>query len=173
MKRKICLISLVFLTVAPLLFSSVSREEARNIAFAASGLIESEASFVRVRPERTDERSLWEVDFSGFGYKYDVALDQETGEVLSLKVETKRKVKPDKNAVPLDEKSLIEMMKEYIPELDKIDYKLKREIEDNIEIYEIKATVSTWKYEAKLEAASGTLISFEKKNMRFSKIFSF
>lgn len=67
--------------------TSISRDKALSIALSSAGVKSSEARKVRVKKDREDGRTVYEVDFTAGGYEYEFEIDASSGRILSKEKE--------------------------------------------------------------------------------------
>jgi len=65
----------------------ISESEAKSIALAAAGLIESQVSLVRVRLDYEDGKMVYEVEFHNGRMEYEYEIDAMTGNILKSDID--------------------------------------------------------------------------------------
>lgn len=73
---------------APTVVTTITAEEAKAIALAHAGLTEAEVTFQKVKLDRDDGRSEYEIEFRTDNLKYEYEIDAESGDVRSYDRET-------------------------------------------------------------------------------------
>ena len=63
--------------------SALTEDQAKAIALEHAGVAEADATFYRVKSDRDDGRSVYEIEFYSGTTEYDYEIDQNSGEILS------------------------------------------------------------------------------------------
>jgi Predicted membrane protein len=143
--------------------NTISKEDAKGIAFKHAQAIESFVTFLPVETDYERGRKIYEVEFYAGGVKYEYKIDAKTKEIISYDIEG------EKNAgIPVIKEMTREQAKKIALEHAQLNenqvnfLKFELDYDDNRPIYEIEFYYNNIKYEYEVDAYTGEITRFEK-----------
>ena len=152
---------------------SLTSDEAAAIALAHAGISSSDALGLRVKLDRDDGITLYEVDFrcSGVEYEYDIKADD--GSILKAEQDVdddwtvssapvQAPVTSSSSILTAQEAEDIALAHAGISASDAYSLKCKLDWEDGVQVYEVEFKSGRMEYEYEINAASGDIRKAEK-----------
>lgn len=152
---------------------AVGNESAKEIALAHAGFSEADVTMGKVKLDRDDGRSEYEVEFRKDGVKYEYEIDADSGEIVAFDKDEKKSTAPtpDGNTdtvtlLTADEAKAAALAHAGLKEADVTFTKVKLENDDGRSEYEIDFRKDAIKYEYEIDAYSGEIISFDREEKK-------
>ena len=145
--------------------TTLTKEQAQQIALQDAGVSQSSATFVRVYEDWEDGRSVYEVEFYANGMEYDYEIDKTTGKIISSDwdIEGWTPSVPGGgstgNAVTLDQAKQIALQDAGISESSATFVRAREEWDDGRSIYEIEFYANGKEYDYEIEKSTGKILS--------------
>ncbi|MCD7819193.1 MAG: PepSY domain-containing protein [Lachnospiraceae bacterium] len=155
--------------------STVTSDEAKEIALEHTGLSEEELALVVFTRETTDYDDglvVYDLDFSTEDLSYEYEISEDTGDILSfswevlptaglgtVKENTANSASTD-TVISLDEAKVIALEKAGLSEADVTFKKTKLDKGDGTMVYEIEFSQGRMEYKCEINASTGKIIEY-------------
>ena len=147
----------------------ITAEQAQTAALSHAGYSESDAVLLKTERDHDDGTILYEVEFIAGGREYEYDIDAVTGAVLKFDFETAEDLSlPSAPSGTADSGISMETAQQAVLarlELtteDAIFQKSERDEDDGRIVYEFELTAGGIKYEAKVDASTGSVLELEQ-----------
>lgn len=152
----------------------ISAAKAKSIALSDAGIKSSQAFFTKVKLDRDDGITEYEIKFHVGKTEYEYSIDASTGKILERDIEREESV-PTTKAVTTTKKTAqnkfisvskakaIALAHAGVSEKNVSFKKVKLEKDDGIYEYEVEFYVGNWEYEYSINAKTGKILDFEKE----------
>lgn len=152
----------------------ISAAKAKSIALSDAGIKSSQALFTKVKLDRDDGITEYEIEFHVGKTEYEYSIDASTGKILERDIEREESV-PTTKAVTTTKKTAqnkfisvskakaIALAHAGVSEKNVSFKKVKLEKDDGIYEYEVEFYVGNWEYEYSINAKTGKILDFEKE----------
>lgn len=141
--------------------ATVSEDQAKTAALADAGVMASSAKFNKCELKKDDGRNLYEIEFTSGSKKYEYEIDAATGKVL--KKESDEGSGSSSSSAKVSESEAKEIATKKAGVSDAKFTKCELEEDDKGSVYEIEFTSGSKKYEYKINAKPGSVISSDSK----------
>ncbi|MBQ9492453.1 MAG: PepSY domain-containing protein [Oscillibacter sp.] len=155
----------------PAAAAAITEAEAKRIALAHAGLSESAVTFVSVRLDNENGKTVYEVEFYSAQKEYDYEIDASSGEILSFDREAEyRSAAESQNAaasgaqIGAERAKAIALAHAGQSESQVTGLRAKLEREDGQMIYEVEFRVGRTEYHYDIDASGGKVVSYEIDN---------
>ena len=145
---------------------SMTEEEARNIALQRVGKTQDEVTFTRVRLDRENSVTVYDVYFYDTEKEYELSIDVDTKEIISYKEDYLNN--QGNNTNPSDQYIGVEKAKEIVLEhagLSSSDVnfsKVELDVDYHIATYEIEFYHNYYEYDYEINALTGEVLKYER-----------
>ena len=145
---------------------TMSEDEARNIALQRVGKTQDEATFTRVRLDRENSVTVYDVYFYDTEKEYELSIDVDTKEIISYKEDYLNN--QGNNTNPSDQYIGVEKAKEIVLEhagLSSSDVnfsKVELDVDYHIATYEIEFYHNYYEYDYEIDALTGEVLKYER-----------
>lgn len=142
------------------------KDQMKAAALEDAGLEEDETTGIRIKKDRDDGKTIYDVIIYVDEEEYSYEIDPDTGNIL----ESEYEIDEDYNRVPddpsfLTREDVIEIVLEKVEGATEKDARVKYEIDDGREIYEGSIFFADIEYEFELNAQNGDILEWsEEKN---------
>ncbi len=137
---------------------------AKQVALSHAGLAESEVTFVKVERDYEDGRLVYEVEFYCGANEYDYEIAADGGEILSYDYDAESYAPAQGgSAVTAEQAKQIAFSHAGVAEADVRALELDTDRDDGRTVYEFEWKVGNIEYSCEIDAATGTVIEFEKE----------
>lgn len=157
------------------LTATLTEDEAVTIALTHAGVEEKDVIFTKIKLDRDDGRTEYEIEFYKDTMEYDYEIDANTGEILSFDSEMEYDLSAarlvgtanaDPNAQMIDMSAALANALAHAgfneSEVTKLKVKLDRD--DGMVEYEVDFQVGRLEYEYQINAYTGEITGFEVDN---------
>lgn len=148
------------------LLAYIEESEAKAAALEHAGLSESEVTYVSVKLDYDDGRTVYDIEFYVDNTEYDYEVDAYTGDILSYDYDIDNYSVPsaqsdDSAYISLDEAKAIALNKANITE-EQITYTQESfEYDDGIAVYQVDFISDGMEYEVEINAIDGTIVEYD------------
>lgn len=155
----------------------LSKEQAMAAALAHAGLSKQDVEKIGGKKDKDDGRTLYEIEFTAGGYKYEYEVDATTGAIVKYEKEQapsktdknesteNQKDKTQGNGTPITAAKAKEIALAHAGVSKKQAQKLSAELahENGVTVYEVEFEADGYEYEYDVDAATGAVIKHEKE----------
>ena len=152
----------------------ISAAKAKSIALSDAGIKSSQAFFTKVKLDRDDGTTEYEIKFYVGKTEYEYSIDASTGKILerdiereervpTTKAETTTKKAAQNSFISVSKAKAIALTHAGVSEKNVSFKKVKLEKDDGIYEYEVEFYVGNWEYEYSINAKTGKILDFEKE----------
>lgn len=159
----------------------ITEQEAKNIAIENAGIAETDLQYITVKQDWDDGCARYDVDFLAGNVEYDYELDASNGTILSADSErldkgtgtaqqtegtTQQSVGVAQSStgnISIDAAKEAVMAK--VPGIDAGNIYIHEDYDDGILLYEGEAYHAEVKYEFEINAATGSIVSWEAESI--------
>lgn len=155
----------------------LSKEQAMAAALAHAGLSKQDVEQMGGKKDKDDGRTLYEIEFTAGGYKYEYEVDAATGAIVKYEKEQapsktdknesteNKKDKTQGNGTPITAAKAKEIALAHAGVSKKQAQKLSAELahENGVTVYEVEFEADGYEYEYDVDAATGAVIKHEKE----------
>ncbi len=148
----------------------LSETEAKTIALEQAGVQEDEATFVYVKLDYDDGRTVYEVEFYAGNREYDYELDAYTGEVLSFDAEAEYYTPGSSASAGVSGEYISEeaakeaaLTHAGVVESDTSRLRVEFDYDDGRAEYEVEFNVGWTEYTYEIDASTGEILSYESE----------
>ena len=137
---------------------------AKQVALSHAGLTEAQVTFVKVERDYEDGRLVYEVEFYCGANEYDYEIAADGGEILSYDYDAESYAPAQGgSAVTAEQAKQIAFSHAGVAEADVRALELDTDRDDGRTVYEFEWKVGNIEYSCEIDAATGTVIEFEKE----------
>lgn len=153
--------------------SNISLERAKEIALEHAGLDSDEVTFIKLNKEFDDGIQKYEIEFYSNGKEYDYEINAYNGQIIKYDYDMENNYTPNNNLIN-DQSNIgsttnisLERAKEIALqnaglESNQVSFKkVKLDIDDGIQKYEVEFYSNGKEYDYEIDANSGDIISYE------------
>lgn len=153
--------------------SNISLERAKEIALEHAGLDSDEVTFIKLNKEFDDGIQRYEIEFYSNGKEYDYEINAYNGQIIKYDYDMENNYTPNNNLIN-DQSNIgsttnisLERAKEIALqnaglESNQVSFKkVKLDIDDGIQKYEVEFYSNGKEYDYEIDANSGDIISYE------------
>lgn len=141
--------------------TAISEDQAKLAALTDSGVTAANAKFDKCELKKDDGRDIYEIEFTADSKKYEYQIDAATGKVL--KKESDKNSSGSSSSAKISESKAKEIATKKAGVSDAKFTKCELEEDDKGSVYEIEFTSGSKKYEYKIDAVTGSIISSDSK----------
>ncbi len=155
----------------------LSKEQAMAAALAHAGLSKQDVEQMGGKKDKDDGRTLYEIEFTAGGYKYEYEVDAATGAIVKYEKEQtpsktdknesteNKKDKTQGNGTPITAAKAKELALAHAGVSKKQAQKLSAELahENGVTVYEVEFEAAGYEYEYDVDATTGAVIKHEKE----------
>lgn len=141
--------------------SNISKTKAKEIALKHAGVKSSQADFTKVKLDKDDGVSVYEIDFNTDNAEYDYEIHAKTGEVLKAEYEAVENNNSGKKQITAAEAKKIALKHAGYSENEVSRLKCKKDTDDGVTVYEVEFTKGNVEYEYEINASTGKIISWD------------
>ena len=144
---------------------SMSEEEARNIALERVGKTQDEVTFTRVRVDRENGVTVYDVYFYDNEKEYELSIDIDTKEVVSYKEDylaTNNNSTTEGSYIGINRAKEIALNHAGLANNDVRFTKVELDIEYNMATYEIEFYYNYYEYDYEVDAITGEILKYER-----------
>lgn len=143
----------------------IGENAAKAAALEHAGLTESEVTYVKVKMDYDDGRTVYDIEFYLGNAEYDYEIDAYTGDILSYDYDidsyTIPSVQSDSMYISLDEAKSIALNKANLT-AEQVTYtEASFEYDDGIAVYQIDFISGGMEYEIEVNAVDGTIVEYD------------
>lgn len=155
--------------------SNISLEKAKEIALEHAGLSSDKVTFFKANKEFDDGIQKYEIEFYSNGKEYDYEINAYNGQIIKYDYDMENNYTPN-NTLTNDQSNInpttnisLERAKEIALqnaglESNKVSFKkVKLDIDDGIQKYEVEFYYNNKEYSYEIDANSGNIISYEQE----------
>lgn len=140
----------------------MSEEEAKSIALNKVGLTTSDVTFTKVKIDRENGKTVYDVEFYSSTKEYDIAIDVSTKEIVSYQEDNINNVNVSTGEyIGLDKAKEIVLQHANLSSQNVVWTKAELDIDYQIATYEIEFYYNYLEYEYELDAKTGNIIKYE------------
>lgn len=140
----------------------ITMHEAKEIALAE---VDGEITSAELDDEKG--RSYYEIEIFDGTYEYELEIDIETGEIIDFEKEIKKGHEPQETGTMLSDDEALAIALEKAPEATVKEIELEQEKGWNI--YDIELMDDQTTYEMDIDAVTGEILEYEKKEKKAKK----
>lgn len=151
----------------------IGEDAAKTYALEHAGLDETEMTFIKVRLDREDRRTVYDIEFIHNNNEYDYEIDAYTGVITSYDYDIdNHAISPDQNneinqtqtEITLDEAKSIALTKANLS-AEQVTYtETSFEYDDGISVYQIDFVAGDMEYEFEINATDGTIMEYDAES---------
>ena len=143
---------------------SMSEEEARNIALQRVGKTQDEVTFTRVRIDRENGITVYDVYFYDTEKEYELSIDVETKEVVSYKEDYLSNGNTTTTTEYIGAEKAREIVLEHagLSSNDVRCSKVELDVDYQIATYEIEFYYDYYEYDYEVDAVTGEILKYER-----------
>ena len=143
---------------------SMSEEEARNIALQRVGKTQDEVTFTRVRIDRENGITVYDVYFYDTEKEYELSIDVETKEVVSYKEDYLSNGNTTTTTEYIGAEKAREIVLEHagLSSNDVRFSKVELDVDYQIATYEIEFYYDYYEYDYEVDAVTGEILKYER-----------
>ncbi|MDO4668620.1 MAG: PepSY domain-containing protein [Butyricicoccus pullicaecorum] len=142
--------------------TAVSEDQAKLAALTDAGVTASNAKFTKCEQKTDDGRNIYEIEFTSGSKKYEYKVDAATGKVLDK--ESDGNSNSSNNSEKISESKAKEIAAKKAGVSDAKFTKCELKEDDKGSVYEIEFTSGSKKYEYKIDAADGSILSSDSES---------
>lgn len=145
--------------------SDVGEEAAKQAALNHAGVRADEVTFVKTERDYDDGRLIYEVEFYRGTEEYDYEIDAASGEVLSYDydAEAYAPAQSGSSSVTAEQAKQLAFTHAGVSEADVRGLEMDTDNDDGRTVYEFEWKVGNTEYSCEIDAATGTVLQFEKE----------
>ena len=137
-----------------------------------AGVAEADIRDYKIERDTDDGVGVYEIEFKAGGYEYDYEIDAASGSILKFDREQddddRRPQSANPGSVPagdIGEARAKEAVLSHagVAEADIRDYKIERDTDDGIGVYEIEFKAGGYEYDYEVKAADGAILKNQKE----------
>ena len=149
---------------------SIGEEKAKEIALAHAGIKAADAQILRVRIDREDGRTVYEVDFIAGGAKYEYDIDVQTGEILkSEREQFAANSSSTEGSIGEEKAKEIAFAHAGIKSTDAMNLRVEIDRENGRLVYDVQFVAGGMKYEYEIDIQTGEIVKSEKEKTKTAK----
>ncbi len=147
---------------------SMSEEEAKAIALQRVGKSSDEVTFTRVRVDRENGITVYEVDFYDTEKEYEISIDIDTKEIINYQEDYFHTHHNNSNTTTTNDYIGVERAKEIVlnhaglNSNDVTFHKVELDVDYAIATYEIEFYYQYFEYEYELNATTGEILKYKR-----------
>lgn len=144
---------------------SMTEEEARNIALQRVGKNSNEVTFTRVRIDRENGITVYDVYFYDNEKEYEISIDVETKEIVSFKedyLSNYNNTTTTNDYIGVDKAREIVLNHAGLDSSDVRFSKVELDIDYHIATYEIEFYHDYYEYDYEIDAVTGEILKYER-----------
>lgn len=147
---------------------SMSEEEAKAIALQRVGKSSDEVTFTRVRMDRENGITVYEVDFYDTEKEYEISIDIDTKEIINYQEDYFHTHHNNSNTTTTNDYIGVERAKEIVlnhtglNSSDVTFHKVELDVDYSIATYEIEFYYQYFEYEYELNATTGEILKYQR-----------
>lgn len=141
--------------------TAVSEDQAKLAALTDAGITAANAKFDKCELKKDDGHDIYEIEFTSASKKYEYKVDAATGKVLDK--ESKEDSSSSSSSAKISESKAKEIATKKAGVSDAKFSKCELEEDDKGSVYEIEFTAGSKKYEYKIDAVTGVIISSDSE----------
>lgn len=154
----------------------IGTEKAKSIALSHAGIAQKDATFTKAKLDLDDDTVEYEVEFLAGGKEFEYSIDAKSGKILSYETEpaagqnvpTTSQNKPGTASISLDDAKRAALSHAGLSASGVTFQKAKLDYEDGRRVYEIEFFTSAKEYDYTIDAAAGTVLSYEQERRSLS-----
>ena len=127
--------------------SALTEDQAKAIALEHAGVAEADATFYRVKSDRDDGRSVYEID-------------QNSGEILSYDSDIEGWAAASQGGEPITLEQATELVVARVEGLTAQEVRIHEEYDDGRQVYEGEAWYNGTEYEFEIDASTGAFLNW-------------
>lgn len=137
--------------------TTISEDQAKLAALTDAGITAANAKFTKCEQKTDDGRNIYEIEFTSDSKKYEYKIDAATGKVLDK--ESDKNSSSSNSSEKISESKAKEIATKKAGVSDAKFTKCELKEDDKGSVYEIEFTSGSKKYEYKIDAADGSILS--------------
>lgn len=147
---------------------SMTEEEAKAIALQRVGKSSDEVTFTRVRMDRENGITVYEVDFYDTEKEYEISIDIDTKEIINYQEDYFHTHHNNSNTTTTNDYIGVERAKEIVlnhaglNSNDVTFHKVELDVDYSIATYEIEFYYQYFEYEYELNATTGEILKYQR-----------
>lgn len=141
--------------------SLIGKTAAQEIAPEDAGLTESEISGLKVKQDKDDGITVYEVEFYTSSAEHEYEINGTTGAILSKSVESKSTGTQSGSVIGETAAKKAAFTHAGVSESSVSNLKVKLDTDDGVQVYEVEFRTSSAEYEYEINATTGAIISYE------------
>ncbi len=150
----------------------IGEARAKETAMSHAGVAEADIRDYKIERDTDDGVGVYEIEFKAGGYEYDYEIDAASGSILKFDREQddddRRPQSANPGSVPagdIGEARAKEAVLSHagVAEADIRDYKIERDTDDGIGVYEIEFKAGGYEYDYEVKAADGAILKNQKE----------
>ena len=146
--------------------SSITQEEAKNIALQNAGVKESDVISIWIKEDYDDGRAVYDVEFYVNGIEYDYEIEKSSGKILSSDHDMENDVpssgKGNEKAISLEKARDLALTR--VPGATSKDIRIHLDSDDGRQIYEGEIYYNQMEYEFEIDGLTGTVIEWSSEH---------
>lgn len=154
--------------------SNISLERAKEIALEHAGLSSNQVTFIKSNKEFDDGIQKYEIEFYFNGKEYDYEINEYNGQIIKYDYDIENNYTPNNNLtnnqsnigattnISLERAKEIALQNAGLESSQVSFKKVKLDIDDGIQKYEVEFYYNNKEYSYEIDANSGDIISYEQ-----------
>ena len=149
--------------------TTITEDEAKNIALNHAGVSASDASFVRAHLDWDDGRQVYEVEFYSGNNEYDYEIDASTGDIISYDYDAEHYTRPDtgnggeETTITADEATSIALNHAGVSQSDTYGLHTELDRDDGRVRYEVEFKSGGYEYNYTINASDGSIVEYDRE----------
>jgi len=140
----------------------MDEKEVKQIALKHLNIKENNVTFTKVKIDKEDGKTVYEVDFFDDNYEYEVYINVDTKEIIKYSKEPLKLTTTNSNDyISSDEAKKIVLEHANLDENSIMWHKVELDVDYNIKTYEIEFFYNNLKYEYEINAINGSILKYE------------
>lgn len=140
----------------------MTKEEAKEIVLNYVNLDESDVTFTKVKIDRENGKTVYEIDLFDDNNKYEIYVDVSTKEIAKYSKEPlKSNTTTNNNYISNDKAKQLVLEHAKLDETNVRWHKVELDIDYNIKTYEIEFFYNNLEYEYEVDAINGSILKYE------------
>lgn len=144
--------------------NQISVEKAKSIALSAAGVSSSNATFHKAELDFDDGAYVYDIEFVSGNYEYDYEINANSGAILKREIEQIKSTGSSNTTISADKAKSIALNHAGVSSSKAVFNKAKLDNDDGIHVYEIEFTSGGYEYEYEINAANGTILSYDHEH---------
>ena len=149
----------------------IGADKAKEVALAHAGVAASEIWDYKIERDRSNGMAVYEIEFKAGGYEFDYEIQVSTGEVVKFNRERDDDSRPASSNsggtsdtdIGRDKAKEAALAHAGVAASEVRNYKVERDMDDGVLIYEIEFKAGGYEYDYEVRAADGTVLKADRE----------